>query len=36
LDSELQNKQAIEQKIQQQINLIEDKERLMKDEEKVH
>ena len=29
-----QNKQAIEQRIRQQITLIEDKERLMKDEEK--
>lgn len=33
-DSEAQNKQAIENKIQQQISQIEDKERLMKDEEK--
>lgn len=33
-DSENLSKQAIEQKIQQQIVLIEDKERLMKDEEK--
>lgn len=33
-DTERQNKQSIEQKIQQQINLIEDKERLMKNEEK--
>lgn len=33
-DTEIQNRQTIEQKIQQQIVQIEDKERLMKDEEK--
>lgn len=33
-DLELQKKQAVEQKIQNQITQIEDKERLMKDEEK--
>lgn len=33
-DTEIQNRRLIEQKIQQHINLIEDKERLMKDEEK--
>ncbi|EKT4550742.1 AAA family ATPase [Flavobacterium psychrophilum] len=33
-DTETQSKEKIEQKIQQQIVLIEDKERLMKDEEK--
>lgn len=33
-DNKKQNKEAIEQKIQQQIVQIEDKERLMKDEEK--
>jgi wobble nucleotide-excising tRNase len=33
-DTEAQKKQAIEQKIQQQITQIQDKERLMKDEEK--
>lgn len=33
-DTEAQNKQAIEEKIRQQISQIEDKERLMKDEEK--
>jgi wobble nucleotide-excising tRNase len=33
-DTETQNKQSIEHKIKRQINLIEDKERLMKDEEK--
>lgn len=33
-DTQLQNKQAIKQKIQQQLTLIEDKERLTKDEEK--
>lgn len=33
-DAESQKKQALEEKIKQQIKLIEDKERLMKDEEK--
>ncbi|MGL3000485.1 AAA family ATPase [Flavobacterium sp. RSSB_23] len=33
-DTEAQNKQAVEDKIKQQITQIEDKERLMKDEEK--
>lgn len=33
-DNEAQNKQAVEEKIKQQIRQIEDKERLMKDEEK--
>ena len=33
-DIETQNKQVVEEKIKQQINQIEDKERLMKDEEK--
>lgn len=33
-DTEAQNKQAVEEKIKQQITQIEDKERLMKDEEK--
>src|SRR5690606_36356527 len=33
-DTETQNKQAVEEKIRQQITQIKDKERLMKDEEK--
>ncbi|WP_319500403.1 AAA family ATPase [uncultured Draconibacterium sp.] len=33
-DIEIQNKQVVEEKIKQQIDQIEDKERLMKDEEK--